>query len=455
MRRSTLPAGLIAVLVLASASGCGSAPPPATTVEPHQLGASFPRHDATAPTPSFEEPVGELSLQEALGLALVHNPNLLVYSLEIRAREAEALQAGVWPNPDLGAELENFGGSGAASGFDGAETTLALSQLVELGGKRSKRLSLATLDRDLAAWDYESVRIDVLTETTKRFIAVVAAQEQLLVADELVEVAADVLEAVARRVRAGGRSPVEENRARVTLETTRIDRARRVQDLSVARNALAAQWGSIEPQFQSAEAELEKLHSLPALSTLAESIEHTPALARWTTEVARRQAVQELAASGGTPDLSIGAGLRHFSETGDLGAVVGLSLPLPLFDRKQGAVEAAQSRVIQADHARLSVTTATRVALQAELAEAQASFDEATALRDRVVPEAESAFTLAQDAYGRGRMRLTDVLDTERTLFELRARLVDAMQRYHTAVAELERLAGVPLADPSHESRRR
>lgn len=405
--------------------------------------------------PAFEKPAGDLSLQDALRLALLHNSELLVYSWEIRAREAEALQAGLRPNPELDAELENFGGTGVASGFEGIETTLALSQLVELGGKRSKRLAVARFDRDLTAWDYETARIDVLTETTKRFVALAAAQEQLSVADELVEVAAEILEAVIRRVQAGAISRVEENRARVTLETNRIDRARRAQDLSIARSALAEQWGETDPQFQSAVAKLNQLRSLPELSSLTASIEQTPALARWATEIAWRQAERELAASRGTPDLTIGAGLRHFSETGDLGAVLGLSLPIPLFDHNQGAIEATEARVIQADHARRAVATAVRVNLRAELAEAQASLDEATALQDRVVPEAESAFRLAQEAYNRGRMRLTDVLDTERTLFELRARLVDALQRYHTSIADLERLAGAPLPDLSHESGRR
>lgn len=135
-----------------------------------------------------------------------------------------------------------------------------------------------------------------------------------------------------------------------------------------------------------------------------------------------------------------------------MGAVFGMSLPLPFFDRNQGAAEAAQLRITQANHARLSVRTAVHVALQAEHAEAQASFEEATSLRDRVVPEAESAFHLAQEAYSRGRMRLTDVLDTERTLFELRGRLINAMQQYHAAVAELERLAGAPLSDIPRDS---
>lgn len=454
MRITKLRACLTVGLIVGLTSGCASTSPPALTVEAPPLGSHLPRYEASEPPSAFEEPRGELSLQDALALALLHNPELAVFSWEIRAREAEALQAGLLPNPELAGEVENFGGTGTASGFQGSETTLALSQLIELGGKRSKRLDVASLERDLAAWDYESKRIDVLTETTRAFIAVLAAQEQLSLADELTEVADRVLQSVARRVRAGATSPVEENRARVTLETTSIDRARTARDLSIARSALVAQWGGAEPGFEAVTETLDQLVPLPELSDLTEGIGRTPILARWTTEMTRREAEKELAGSGRVPDLSVGAGLRHFGETGDVGAVFGVSLPLPFFDRNQGAITAAESRMAQAEHARRSVATAVQAALQAAHAEAAASFDEATALRDRAIPEAASAFSLAEDSYSRGRMSLTDVLDTERTLFELRTRLVNALLHYHTAVAELERLAGTPLSDFASDPRR-
>jgi cobalt-zinc-cadmium efflux system outer membrane protein len=68
-------------------------------------------------------------------------------------------------------------------------------------------------------------------------------------------------------------------------------------------------------------------------------------------------------------------------------------------------------------------------------------------LRDRILPEAEAAFTNQREAYRLGSARLTDVLDTERTLFELRDRYVDALARHHVATADLERLLGRSVDD--------
>ena len=85
--------------------------------------------------------------------------------------DARILQAGLLPNPELGAEVENFGGSDMRSGtFDecGGHGS-ALSQLIELGGKRAKRSRVAKLERDLAGWDYEAKRLDVYVATAKGF----------------------------------------------------------------------------------------------------------------------------------------------------------------------------------------------------------------------------------------------------------------------------------------------
>ncbi len=442
-----------AVLMAMLAVGCASSRPSTLAVPSSPLGSELPRYEADEPPAEPEEPQGELTLQRALGLALLHNPDLAVFSWEIRAREAEAIQAGLLPNPEFMAEVENFAGSGVSSGFGTTETTLSLSQLIELGGKRSKRLSVANLERDLAAWDYEAKRIDVLTTTTRAFIAVLAAQEQLSLAKELTKVADNILRSVARRVEAGATSPVEENRARVSLETSRIDRERRERALTVALSQLAAQWGSGDPQFSAVRGDLDRLLAPPELTTLDSKLQQAPAIARWATEITRRRVETELARSQRIPDLDIGLGLRRFSETQDLGAVFAVSLPIPLFDRNQGEIRAAQTRVVQAEHAQRSVETAILAQLQAAHAEAAASFDEVLALRSRAIPEAESAFNLTEVAYSRGRMRLTDVFDTERTLFELRARLVDAQLRYHSAVADLERLTGTPLSTMSNDPR--
>src|SRR5262245_60728610 len=117
------------------------------------------------PIEGVEEPRGVIRLQQVLTLTLLRNPELAAFSFDMRAAEARALQAGIWPNPQLGVEVENVAGTGSTTkGVRAAETTLQLSQLIELGGKRAKRMRLAGLERELTSWDYEVKRLDVLTE---------------------------------------------------------------------------------------------------------------------------------------------------------------------------------------------------------------------------------------------------------------------------------------------------
>jgi len=119
--------------------------------------------DKQAP-PSFNlsvEPTGALLLPQALALTLTKNPYLAAFSEEIRAQEAVELQAGLIPNPVFDANAANFGNK-AARGFDGDVVTLALSQLIELGGKRAARIQVAQIGREVADWDYEIQRVTVL-----------------------------------------------------------------------------------------------------------------------------------------------------------------------------------------------------------------------------------------------------------------------------------------------------
>ncbi|WDT82812.1 MAG: TolC family protein (plasmid) [Candidatus Manganitrophus sp.] len=116
------------------------------------------------------EPTGALTLRQALGLALMHNPELRAFSWEVRAREAATLQAGLLHNPTIGADLQDLGVSASPDSVPQPQGTLQLSQIIELGGKRTKRRETAALSRDLAGWDYETKRIEIFTQVTQAFV---------------------------------------------------------------------------------------------------------------------------------------------------------------------------------------------------------------------------------------------------------------------------------------------
>ncbi|MGH8593798.1 MAG: TolC family protein [Gammaproteobacteria bacterium] len=390
------------------------------------------------------EPTGHLTLREVLALALKASPELAPFSREIRAREAAVLQARLFPNPDLSVTAANLGNA-VLKDFDGPQTTVSLSQLILLGGKRGRGIEVAGLDRDLAAWDYETKRMDVLTRVAQAFVDVLRAQEGLALANDLMALAERVVEAVSARVRAGQVSPVEEIRARVTLASVRIDKARAARELEAARKRLGASWGSTIPRFKTAQGKLDQVLPIPTLEELIRRLTQNPDLARWATELAQRQATVDLEQSRAIPDLTVSLGITQFTDSNDSALVAGVSIPLPVLNRNQGNIEAAHQRLTKAMEelraAEVLVTTALNSAYQS-LAAAQA---EVTTLRQEVLPGAQNAFEAVSRGYRLGKFGFLDVLDAQRTLFGAKAQYLRALASYHQAVAEVERLIGEPV----------
>ncbi|MFQ5699381.1 MAG: TolC family protein [Myxococcota bacterium] len=441
----------LCLLAGAALAGCALAPRAIEPPSPRPLGAALPVYSAPqavsdpAPMEPGPEPQGVITLRDALAAALLRNPDLAAFAWEVRVREARALQAGLRPNPELALEVENVGGSGDFGGTDQAETTLALGQLIELGGKRMKRRRVAELDATLAGWDYEVRRVDVFAQVARAFAALLAAQERLHLRDELVGLASKSLESVTRQVEAGAASPVERTRAEVTLETQALERRTAEADLAAARARLAATWGSRRALYDRAEGDLFAIVAPPSREQITRRLDTNPELARWVDEIERRKAVVALEDAQRIPDPVASAALRRLEESNDTALVFGVSVPLQVFDRNQGARIAARRDLTKARHQRMAAEVSVRTALEVVLQELGASYQQVTTLRKRVLPKAARAYRDVRRGYLRGLFRYLDVLDAQRSLFELRSRELDALQTYHSAIAEVERLTGTPI----------
>lgn len=394
-----------------------------------------------------EEPSGVLTLRQALALALMRNPELAGFSWDVRSGEARELQAGLLPNPELGVEVENFAGAGDRTGFESAETTVSLSQLVELGGKRAKRARLAGLETSLSGWDYEAKRLEVFTNVTNSFLDVMAAQEQLALQEELLTVAEQVYNTVSERVKAGKVSPIEETRAGVALSTSRLQVEKARRDMRIARNDLAATWGGRAPVFEKAEGVFYTIVPVPAYEKLAGLASRNPGIARWSVEMEQREAALELERSMRIPDLTISGGIRQYGDTGDSAFVVGVSIPLPVFDRNQGGVLESRYKLAKAGEEKMASEVKVNTALADAYHTLATAYAEASKLKDDVMPQAQSVFDAVSEGYRQGKFHYLDVLDAERTFFEVKGQYIETLTAYNKAVAEVEMLIGGPVDD--------
>ncbi len=400
-----------------------------------------------------DEPTGVIALREATALALARSPELGVFPYELREADARILQAGLRPNPQLQVEVEEFGGRRERSGFDAAETTVQVGQPIELGDKRAKRTRVASLDKDLVQWDYQSARLDVLREVTRAFAATLAAQERLVLAERLVELSQRAQQAAADRVRAGRDSPVDVLRADVALAESRIERQKAEKALTAARHSLAATWGGHTPVFEKVEGDFYQTPAPRPSAEMTAAVGDNPDLARWRTEEDKRRAALRLEKARGVPDLTIGGGVRRYEQTDDEALVFSLAVPLPLFDRNQGGVLGATAQLAKARRQFEAARVKTLAALSEATSALAAAYEEVTILHTEVLPKAQTAFEAAQQGYRQGKFDYLHLLDSQRTLFQTQMRYIDAVETYHRSQADVARLTGRPLDTESDRAR--
>lgn len=393
----------------------------------------------------IHEATGTLTLRQALALALTRSPELAAVGYDIRIAEARILQAKLLPNPALDLEAEDIVGSGAFANGRRSQTTLQLGQLIELGGKRRTRVGEAKLNRDLAAYDYETKTRDIFVKTAGSFVDVVAGQRRVKVAEELVSLATSFIPAVVKRIEAGKASDLEKTRFDVAIGSARIDLEQSKRDLLAARQRLASQWGSSNPRFGAVIGDLDATPPASPLRDLARRLEANPRLARFGTEVAHREAALAREKAAAVPDITLRAGGRRIAETDDTTAVLGFSLPLPLWNGNQGNIRAARAQVERTGAEQAAVAAA----LMTELSDAHNNLVRAgttiSILRETVLPGAESAVSATGEGYEAGRFNFLDVVEARRTLGSARIQYLDAIADYHKALHQIEALTAKPV----------
>ncbi len=385
------------------------------------------------------EPTSPIALASAIDLALSANPELAAARRELEAVEGAIVQAGVRPNPEISTLVEDTRKATRT-------TTLQINQPIELGGKRAARIEAAERGRDVAAAELAAKRLEIRAVVVAAFFDVLVAQERIRLADALLELAQRATLAASRRVTAGKVSPVEETKARVAAGAAQVEFNQARSELATARKRLAATWGSRTPRFERADGQAETLPVLPSREDIDARLAASPALARFRLEADRRSALAEVERTRRMPNVTVSVGTQRVEELGRNQAILGLSVPLPLFDRNQGNVLEALRR---ADKAR-DEQAAGEIRLASEVAQAYERLNalglEVDILKKDILPGAQSAYEAASKGFELGKFNFLEVLDAQRTFFQAKSQYLRALAEAHRASADIDRVLGAVAA---------
>ena len=396
-----------------------------------------------------------ITLDIAVQKAIDADPRLAAGSFQLKAKKGRAQQAAAFPNPEIVMEIENFEGSGDFQGLDQAEVTGTLEQKIELGGKRRHRMTAADSGVDVAAADQETLRKKVAARTTGDFLSVLGADARLVIAQESVTQVNRLLPALRRKTEAGAASDVDLSRGQVALELAVIDRDRAGTNLDAARSQLASNWSGTLDDAINVSGQLNQ-PSTPriAFATLAERLASHPLVQRWASMKKQKQADFQYQKAQRVPDVMLGAGARQIRETDDTAFLFSVSLPIPVWNRNQGAIDEARQMLARADAEQRAAEQDLYRQLNSAFGVMTASCGEANRLQSRIIPSASQTLAKLEDGYEQGRFGVLDLLDASKVLAEAKGRHVDSLVNCHGSAAEIQYLTGLnPLFPNTKELR--
>ena len=387
-----------------------------------------------------------LTLNTALKRAIEQNPSLKVFDFRNTALSGQMEIAALRPAYELGFDAENFSGSDEFSGFDSAELTVSLSSVLEMGDKRAARRGIVSSGRSVLDAQRQVESLELLGEVTRRYVDVLALQEQVSLAKEANDLADETLNIVKKRANAGATPDAEVKRAQAAAAQARLTLLSSQQQLDYLKVSLAALWGDTSPNFARVEGDLYHFGTDVEFNTLFAKMEKNPAIQIFAAEERLRDAEVRVAKTQSKADVSWSVGVRRFQANDDSALVAGFSMPLFSSNRSSGAVSTALAQrneiTVQKEVALLSMHTQLFRAFhnrrQAILA--------AKELQSTIIPALSDALKETQTAYQRGRYGYLEYVSARQELLNARRTLIESASSALTYGAEIEQLTAEPLS---------
>ncbi len=391
---------------------------------------------------------GTLSLESAMELTLTQNPQLRVFDFRVEALQGQSETAALKPALEIGADIENIVGTGNLQGIDGAELTVSVSSVIELGNKRDARMASIGARRGQLDAERQIEALDLLGELTRRYIDNLAAQSRLSLAQDEVSIASETLQIVQDRAAAGATPELEVLRAEAALSQAELLVSAEESRLRYAQVALAALWGETNPTFESVTGDLYQIEQTVGFENLFARVEQNPFIQVFASEERLREAEVRLARTQSTADPRWSLGARRLQEGGDVGLVAGFSMPLFSATRNSGAVRSAIAARDEVEVRREVALLNLRTQLFNAFQNRQQALVTIDTLQTRTIPLLTEALSETQAAYESGRYSYLEWVTARQELIGARSTLIDAATAALRHGADIEQLTAEPLLSP-------
>jgi cobalt-zinc-cadmium efflux system outer membrane protein len=410
----------------------------------------------TAPGAASGQPVPvEVTVDELVARAVADNPELQAVRAEVEAAQARTRQAALRPNPML-----ELGGQKAL----GPDNNLSIGLVVplDLNGRKEGRVGVAEREAEVKGAHLADRERRLRADVRLRAGEVLVARRNLEVADQLLTVNKDGLALIGRRVGEGAATPLEESVAQVEVHRLEAMRELLASRVEIATLVLKTVVGLPPEAPLRLRGELATETGSPARrDDLGGILDRRPDLLAARAEVAAAEARIRKEQAEGRWDASVNVGyqrqdfgfaLRGLTDSGGTRPIQdvfhyfggGISVTLPVRNRNQGNIAAAQAEATAAERRRALMELMVRQEIESALTQHAAARRTRELYERGVRVVAGRNLAVVREAYELGRGSLLDVIAEQRRYVEIEQGYTDVLKQVWDTAVEIER-AGVPV----------
>lgn len=399
---------------------------------------------ATAPDPLAEAASRPpLSLDDLLALARAHNPTLRAAQARIAESAGHARQAGMLPNPVVGYE----GGQIRGGSYGGGEHGAFLQQSIPLGGKLGLRRDIYRARQQSDTLALTAQQQSIQSDIESSFYAALALQQEIETRKQLVTIATDAAETARQLANVGQADAPDILQSEVEEQQAALDTLAAQHRYAAAFLQLATLAGQSDLPLARLAGDLTAMPAPPA--SLDMLIAQSPAIQRADQAVRIAEAELRSVRREVVPDLTLRAGEQWNGELvrehPDIAAgpqsLASASIDLPLWNRNQGNIAAAQANLEQAQAEAQRVRLALRHNAAPLLEQYNIAVAESSRYRSDLLPRAQRAYELYRDRYQQMAAAYPQVLVSQRTLFELQLAWIRSLGELQQSAARLRHFA--------------
>ena len=390
-----------------------------------------------APSATIAEAAPGTTLEELVALAEASSPVLRQAAAEVESMRGKAYQAGLYPNPVA---------SSGATQLAGRESQYFAGLSQEIVTKQKLKLDQAAVCREVVQAEFRFVRtrFELLTAVRQGYFLTLAAQRRMEVLTRLVEISSKSRQAAARLQEAGEGTRSDTLLFEIEVEKAEVALENAEAKWHAAQRQLVAILGLRDLQLERIRGNLtESLDGVATQVLLDGFVPYNADVQSAEQEVERNRFLLQRAIVQPFPNVTIYGGYQYQVQPLHNMAMLQASVPLPFWNKNEGAVASANAQVTKAQ----ATVEQVQNQIAKQMADAAGRYrigdQQAKRYADRIVPKAREGVKIMQEGFTQGQFDFLRLLQTQRALVDANLGYIDALEARWNAGAELAGLAQI------------